>query len=595
APTLAGMAARIDASRSAGPVDAPPPILPAERGEPLPLSFAQERLWLLEQMRPGDGVYTIPVALHLSGTPDVEALRWSLGEVVRRHEALRTVFRRAGDRAVQVVLPAPAFALPVEDLSWLRERERAGVLRSRARDEARRPFDLEAGPLFRALLLRAADGEHVLVLSMHHVVGDGWSMDVLFREMAALYGARVRGDGSPLPPLPVQYGDFAAWQRGWLCGEPLDRLLGWWKSRLSDAPALLELPTDRPRPPARSFRGATHGFRVPAEVADGLRALDRRESATLFMTLLAAWQLLLASWSGQEDVVVGAPVAGRTAGETEGLIGFFVNTLALRGDLAGDPPFVELLARARESVLGAHLHQDVPFERVVEALETERSLSRSPVFQVMLALQPRPPAAPDLPGLRTTLEEIPTGTAKFDLTLQVTDGGDHLAVALEYATDLFDAATIERMAEHFRVLLAGIAADPERRVSDLPLMTAEERRRVVSDWNATGRPFAAGPLVHELVAEQARRRPEAPAVVCGDAVLTYADLDARADALAAELRRRGVGPESRAAVRLERTPEMVVAQLAILKAGAAYLPIDPATPAERVAFMLADAGAVEVT
>ncbi len=589
APTVAGLAARVEQARRDGSPDPAPPIRPADRTRPLPLSFAQERLWLLDQMHPGDGVYTIPVALHLSGELDADALRAALAEIVARHEALRTVFGRDGERAVQVVLPPAAFELAVEDLSEVSDDVRPAALEARMHAEARRPFDLAAGPLFRALLLRVADEEHVLVLAMHHAASDGWSMDVLFRELGALYAAFSRGEPSPLPALPLQYADYAAWQRGWLRGEALERQVDGWKARLADAPALLELPTDRPRPAVQSFRGAIHDFRVPAGVADALRALSRREGATQFMTLLAAWQLLLARWSGQDDVVVGTAVAGRTRAELEGMVGMFVNTLALRGDLGGDPPFRELLARVRETVLDAHLHQDLPFERLVEALETGRSLGHAPVFQVMFTLQAAPPAAPALPGLRARTEEVPTGTAKFDLTLQLTDAGGELAASLEYATDLFDAATVERMAEHFRVLLAGIAADPDRRLSALPLLPDHERRLVVERWNETDHVHPTDRLVHELVAAQARRRPHALAVAAGAAELTFGELDARADRLAAQLAARGVGLETRVGVVMERIPELVVAQLAVLKAGAAYLSVDPAVPDERIAFMLSDA------
>ncbi len=590
APTVRELAARVEQARRDGADDPAPPIRPAGRGEPLPLSFGQERLWLLDQMHPGDGVYTIPVAVHLAGALDAEALRGALEEIVRRHEALRTVFGREGDRAVQVVLPPSAFELATVDLSGVPGDARTAALEARARAEALRPFDLRAGPPFRALLLRASEDEHVLVLSMHHAASDGWSMDVLFRELGVLYAALLRGEASPLPALPIRYADYAAWHREWLRGEALERQLDGWKARLAGAPALLELPTDRPRPAVQSFRGATHDFRVPAETAGALRALARREGATPFMALLAAWQLLLARWSGQDDVVVGTVVAGRTRAELEGLVGMFVNTLALRADLSGDPPFRELLARVRETTLDAHAHQDLPFERLVEALETGRSPGHAPVVQVMFTLQAAPPAAPALPGLRARVEEIPTGTAKFDLTLQLTDTGGELAAALEYATDLFDAATVERMAEHFRVLLARAATHPDRRISALSLLSDDERRLVVEQWNATERAHPAAPLVHERVAEQARRRPDAPAVVGAGAALTYGELDARADALAARLAERGAGPETRVGVLLERTPELVVAQLAVLKAGAAYLPVDPAVPDERIAFMLADAG-----
>ncbi|MET0395626.1 MAG: amino acid adenylation domain-containing protein, partial [Longimicrobiaceae bacterium] len=487
APTVRELAARVEHARRDGADDPAPPIRPVERGEPLPLSFGQERLWLLDQMHPGDGVYTIPVALHLAGALDADALRGALEDIVRRHEALRTVFGRDGDHPVQVVLPPSAFELAVADLSGVPGEARTAALDARARAEALRPFDLGAGPLFRALLLRAAEDEHVLVLAMHHAASDGWSMDVLFRELGVLYAARLRGEASPLPALPLRYADYAAWQREWLTGEALERQLDGWKARLAAAPALLDLPTDRPRPAVQSFRGATHDFRVPEETAGALRILARREGATPFMALLAAWQLVLARWSGQDDVVVGTGVAGRTRAELEGLVGMFVNTLALRADLSGDPPFRELLARVRETTLDAHAHQDLPFERLVEALETGRSPGHAPVVQVMFTLQAAPPAAPALPGLRARVEEIPTATAKFDLTLQLTDTGGEIAGALEYATDLFDAATTERMAEHFRVLLARAAAHPDRPISALSLLSDDERRRVVEQWNATDR------------------------------------------------------------------------------------------------------------
>ncbi|HEX2188309.1 MAG TPA: amino acid adenylation domain-containing protein [Longimicrobiaceae bacterium] len=570
--------------------DAPGAVRPRDPAAgPAPLSYAQERLWLTERLGAGAGVYTMAYALRARGPLDPDALRRALDETVRRHAALRTVFAGGDGAPVQVVLPAAPLPLPVEPVDGEAGADRA------AREEAGAPFDLERGPLFRARLLRLAPEEHLLLLALHHAVADGPSLDVLFREVCDLYCAFARGEPSPLAPLPVGYADYAAWQRERVSGAALDEHLAFWREALAGAPTVLDLPTDRPRPPAQSHRGATHRFALPAAAMEGVRALAPAEDATTFMALLAAWQVLLSRYAGEEELVVGTAVTQRTRPELRELVGFFANTLPLRADLSGDPTFRELLSRTRTSVLAAYAHQDAPFDRVVEAVQPGRDPGRSPLVQVMFALRGAHPEPRTTAGVTFSLEERDTGTAKFDLTLEVADEGARPAALLEYATELFDAATVERMAEHLRVLLAGIAADPERRVSDLPLMSAEERRRVVSDWNATGRPFAAGPLVHELVAAQARRRPEAPAVVCGGAVLTYAELDARADALAAELRRRGVGPESRVAVRLERTAEMVVAQLAILKAGAAYLPIDPATPAERVAFMLADAGAVEVT
>ncbi len=563
--------------------------VPVPRGAALPLSFAQERLWFVEQLRPGGSTYAMASRMRISGPLDAGALLRALGEVVCRHEALRTVFAAADGRPVQVVLPPAPLALEVEDLSSLPDAEREAEAGRRVREEALRPFDLERGPLFRARLLRMDADEHLLFVGMHHVVSDGWSLGVLFGELATLYGAFARGEPSPLAPLPVQYADFAVWQRAWLSGETLERQLAWWRERLSGAPRTLELPADRPRPPVQSGKGAIYPFALPRALSDGLRTLSRREGATLFMTVLAAFQVFLARYSGQDDLLVGTPVAGRTRPELEGLIGFFVNTLALRGRLDGAPTFRELLARTRDETLGAFSNQDLPFERLVEALETDRDLGRNPLVQVVFSLQ----AAGDdagLPGLRTRIEEEATHTAKFDLALALQEGPQGVSASLEYATDLYDAGTVERMAEHLAVMLGGIVADPSRRVTELPLMDEAERQRVVETWNTTGRPYPAGPLAHERVAEQARIRPAAVAVTSGNASLTYGELDAHAERIAAELRSRGVGPEARVGVLLERTPALVVAQLAVLKAGAAYLPLDPALPEERIALMLADAG-----
>ena len=567
--------------------------VPVPRGAALPLSFAQERLWFVEQLRPGGSTYAMASRMRISGALDAAALVRALGEVVRRHEALRTVFAAADGRPVQVVLPPAPLALDVEDLSSLPDAEREVEAGRRVREEALRPFDLERGPLFRARLLRLGEGEHLLFVGMHHVVSDGWSLGVLFGELAALYGAFARGEPSPLPPLPLQYADFAVWQRAWLSGATLERQLAWWRERLEGAPRTLELPADRPRPLVQSGRGAIHAFSLPASLSNGLRTLSRREGATLFMTVLAAFQVLLARYSGQDDLLVGTPVAGRTRPELEGLIGFFVNTLALRGRLGGAPTFRELLARTRDETLGAFANQDLPFERLVEALETDRDLGRNPLVQVVFSLQ----AAgddPGLPGLRTRIEEEATHTAKFDLALALHEGPQDVSASLEYATDLFDAGTVERMAGHLVVLLGGVVADPERRVAELPLMDDAERQRVVETWNATERAYPTSPLIHERVAEQARIRPTAVAVTSGDGALTYGELDARAERLAGELRSRGVGPETRVGVLLERTPALVVAQLAVLKTGAAYLPLDPALPEERIEFMLADAGVARV-
>ncbi|HEX8275797.1 MAG TPA: amino acid adenylation domain-containing protein [Longimicrobiaceae bacterium] len=627
APTLEGFASRVSAERvhdtggdlpeivrvargsasrtrrgAAGAVPAAPAasaaapdaraLAPVAREGALPLSFAQERLWFVEQLRPGGSTYAMASRVRLSGALDAEALRRALEEIVRRHEALRTLFAATDGRPEQVVLPAAALELEPEDLSGLPEPERGAELDARVRETALRPYDLENGPLFRVRLLRLAEDEHLLFVGMHHVVSDGWSLGVLFGELAALYGAFARGEESPLPPLPVQYADYAAWQRAWLAGEPLERQLGWWRERLAGAPRVLELPADRPRPPVQSGSGALHFFALPAGLSDGLHALARREGATLFMALLAGWQALLGRWAGQDDVLVGTPVAGRTRPELERLIGFFVNTLALRGRLDGEPSFRALLARTRDETLGAFAHQDLPFERLVEELAPERDLARNPLFQVVFSLQSAERGTPELPGLRMRVAEEETHTAKFDLTLALTDSAEGISGSLEYATDLFEAATAERMARHLTVLLAGIVAAPDARVSDLTLLDDAERRQVLEEWSGAGDVGGGAEAwapVHERVLARAAATPDAVAVVSDGRGVTYAELAARSAGLAERLRALGAGPETRVALLAARSPELVAGMLAVLRAGAAYLPVDPATPRERVATILADA------
>jgi amino acid adenylation domain-containing protein len=517
-------------------------------------------------------------------------LAQTLQEVVRRHEALRTTFIAAEGRPVQVIGPARPFALPVVDLGAPPGAEREAEALALAGQEARRPFDLAGGPLLRAALLRLGADEHVLLVTLHHIVADGWSLGVLVREVAALYEAFARGRPAPLPELPIQYADFAHWQRQWLRGEVLEAQLAYWKRQLAGPPAALGLPTDRPRPAVQSYRGARHAFGLPGPLSEALRGLSRREGATPFMTLLAALQALLGRYTGQADVSVGSPVANRNRAETEGLIGFFVNTLVLRTDLSGNPTFRELLGRVRAVALGAYAHQDLPFEQLVGALQPERDLSRSPLFQVLFVLQNAPLPALRLGQLTLSPVEVEGGTAKFDLTLSLMDTGQGLEGALEYNTDLFDAATVARMAEHFQTLLAGIAADAGQRLADLPLLAEAERRQLLVEWNATAAPFPADACLHELFERQVERGPEAVALVCQEEQLSYAELNARANRLAHHLRERGVGPEARVGLCLERGVEMVVAVLAVLKAGGAYVPLDPDYPSRRLGFMLHDAG-----
>jgi amino acid adenylation domain-containing protein len=589
-PTVAELAGRVEARRRAE-LPVLPAVVPVERTRPLPLSFAQERLWFIDRLDPGSAVYNIPVAWRLGGALDEDALERALGEIVRRHEALRTAFAEVDGSPVQVIAPFAGFALPVEDLSGLGESDREAALRRRAGEEARRAFDLAAGPLFRAALLRAGEQDHVLLISMHHVVSDGWSMGVFFRELSALYEAYREGRESPLTELAVQYADYAVWQREQLEGEVLDRQLSYWRERLAGAPELLELPTDHPRPPVRSNRGAKVPVSFSPELLERLQALGRSEGATLYMTLLGAFQLLLSRYSGSEDVVVGSPIAGRGRREVEELIGFFVNQLVLRTELSGDPSFRELLGRVREVTLGAYEHQEVPYERLVAELSPDRSLSHLPLFQVAFTLHNAQETGGGLAGLSVQGLGAELDVAKFDLALGLAVAPDGLRGGLTYSTDLWEAATMQRLLGHFGRVLEQAAADPDVRISQVTLLDEAERRQVVEEWNRTPMEYPAGVCIHELVAAQAERTPDAVAVASGAGAITYAELELRSSRLAHHLRRRGVGPEVRVGLCLERGPELLVGLLGVLKAGGAYVPLDPAFPPERLAFVLADTGA----
>jgi amino acid adenylation domain-containing protein len=587
-PTVAELAGRVEEMRRAE-LPVLPPVVPVERTGALPLSFAQERLWFTDQLEPGSAVYNIPVVRWLGGALDEAALERSLGEIVRRHEALRTVFREVDGSPVQVIAPFGGFSLPVEDLSGLGEADLEAAVRLRIGEDARQAFDLSAGPLFRAALLRLAAEDHVLLVSMHHIVSDGWSMGVFFREFSSLYEAYREGRESPLPELPVQYADYAVWQRTQLDGEGLNRQLAYWKERLTGAPGLLELPTDHPRPAVQTFRGASVPVDLSLELLERLQALGRSEGATLYMTLLSAFQVLLSKYAGSEDVVVGSPIAGRTRGEVEELIGFFVNTLVLRTDLSGEPSFREVLRRVRDLTLGAYAHQEVPFEKLVAELQPERSLSNSPIFQVMFALQNAESQGAALQGLKMGAGGAAMETAKFDLSLTLAETAQGLRGGLNYSTDLFERGTMERMVGHLARVLEQAAARPEARLAELDLLSPEERGLVVDAWNRTEAEYPADRGVHERFQEQAARTPGAVAVRFQEESLTYGELNERANRLAHHLAGVGVRPETRVAICLERGPEMVVSVLAVLKAGGAYVPLDPAYPAERVAFMLADA------
>src|SRR5258708_5078356 len=546
-----------------------------------PLSFAQERLWFLEELGMVGTAYNMPTAVRLVGGLEVAALSAALSEVVRRHEALRTRFATRDGAGVQVI--DPPWRIDLEPVTF-----EVVAARRRVRALMEQPFDLASDRLLRSMLLRLGAEDHVLVLVMHHIVSDGWSMGVLIREIASLYAAFVEGQGSPLPELPIQYADYALWQPRFVAGAVLERQLAYWKERLSGAPAALDLPTDRPRPAVPSHRGAVHRFMLRGELATALATLARAQDATLFMMLLAAFQVLLSRWSGQDDVVVGTPIAGRTRPETEDLIGFFVNLLALRGDFSGAPAFRTVLQQVKATALDAYAHQDLPFEKLVEALQPVRDLSRQPILQVMFALQNVPHRPIQMQGLavRPFAEEV--ATAKFDLQLSMMETSGELWARLDYATDLFDAATIARMAGHLERLLEGIVADPQRRVAEPALLSEAERHQLVSEWNDTAVGYPQQRCLHELFASQAARTPAATAVVYEDQALSYGELEARSNQLAHHLRGLGVGPEVVVGLCVERSLEMGIGLLGILKAGGAYLPLDPAYPQERLADVLAD-------
>jgi hypothetical protein len=524
----------------------------------------------------------------LDGILDIGALEQTFAELVRRHESLRTRFVSVDGSPVQVIDPSGSFRLEADDLSDLPDDSRGHAAERRAEEIAHKPFDLERGPLFRVVLLRVSSDAHIVVVVMHHIVSDGWSLGVLLREVGALYAAFVEGRSSPLPELPIQYVDYAIWQRAWLKDEVLARQISYWKEHLRGAPAALHLLTDRVRPPIQNFNGATHEFTISPEVTSALGRLAHTEGSTLFMVVLAAFQVILRTWSGQHDIVVGTPIAGRTRQQTEGLIGLFVNMLALRTDLSGDPSFRVLLGRVKEAALGAYAHQDLPFEKLVEVLQPVRDLSRQPVFQVLLALQNVPRERIDLPGLRLSRLSGEPVTAKLDLSLYLHEVDQGLQGQFEYATDLFDRPTIERLAGCFGGILERIVADPDRPISELPLLSEAERHQLVSEWNATVAHYPEDRCVHNLFAEQAARTPDAVAVVFQDQQLTYGEFDRRANQLAHHLKALGVGPEIAVGLCLERSLEMVVALLGIFKAGGACLPLDPSYPPERLAYMLAD-------
>ena len=567
-------------------------IIPRRQEQgPVPLSFAQQRMWFLDQLVPDNPFYNVPLAVRLTMQIDVTALERSINEIVRRHESLRTTFMVVGERPVQAIAPALIVPLPMIDLRELSEAEREVELGRLLAEQAQQTFDLVRGPLVRTTLLRLGDEDYVLFVMTHHIISDGWSLGVFIRELVMLYQAFSAGEPSPLPELPIQYADFAVWQREWLQGEVLETQLSYWKEQLGDHPPVLELPTDRPRPPIESFRGAAQSFLLPETLAEALQALSRQEGVTLFETLLAAFNVLLHRYTGQEDILVGSPIANRNRTEIEGLIGFFANTLVLRTDLAGNPSFRDLLGRVSKVMAGGHAHQDLPFERLVEELQPQRDLSRNPLFQVMFVLEDIPVLFPRRSGPAFTRLEVNRGTAKVDLTLMMERARRGLWGEMEYSTDLFDASTVARLVEHFQALLESAAANPDQRLSDLPLLTEAEQRQLLVEWNDTETMYPQDRCIHELFERQVERTPDVVAVVFEEQHLTYRQLNRRANQLAHHLQALGVGSDVPVAISMERSLDMVVGVLGILKAGGVYVPLDPTYPQERLAFILQDAHA----
>ena len=567
------------------------PIRPRPREGDVPLSFAQERLWFIEQLQPGGVGYNMAAALRIQGALRIEILERTINEIMRRHEVLRTTFQPAAKGGtIQVIHRHEGYVLPVLDLHGLSEEERARCVKQLIEEERLRPFDLSCGPLVRVQLLRLGEQDYVLSYTLHHIVSDGWSMAVLARELGTLYEAFAEGKRSPLPELPVQYADFAVWQRGWLRGEVLEKQVSYWKEQLAGV-SPLELATDHPRPALQSFNGALQEIKIDSETLEALKRLSSEQGVTLFMTLLAGFQVLLSRYSGQEDIVVGSPIANRTREEVEGLIGLFGNTLVMRTDLSGDPTVVELLQRVRKASLGAFENQDLPFEKLVEELNPERDLSRNPLFQVLFALQNMPQQDAEL----TNLTFRPAGgagvTTRLDLELQVWERSGEIAGGLIYNTDLFESRTMRRMSEHL-VRLVGLFGEPQKRLSELKILSVSERKQLLEGWNDTVVEYPKDKCVHELFEEQVEKTPEATAVVCGNEQLSYGALNARANQVAHYLRGIGVGPEVCVGICAERSVDVLIGLLGVLKAGGAYVPLDVQYPKDRLAFMLGDTRAL---
>ncbi|AUB43295.1 Non-ribosomal peptide synthetase component F (plasmid) [Nostoc flagelliforme CCNUN1] len=573
-----------------------PSIQPVSRNQPIPLSFAQQRLWLLEQLEPDSAAYNILGGVCFTGQLNVSALQQSFSEIIRRHEVLRTNFITLDGQPIQIIHPTCSFSMTIVDWQNLSITEREISIQQLATAEAKRPFDLAKEPLVRVSLIKLEQTEHILMFCMHHIVSDGWSMGVFVQELVTLYSMFCNQQPSlrnvtrtPLAELSVQYADFAVWQRHWLQGEILESHLAYWRQQLAGAPALLELPTDRPRPAVQTFQGARQSFTLSSELTQALNSLSLREGVTLFMTLLAAFDTLLYRYTGQVDILVGSPIANRNHSGIEGLIGFFVNTLVIRTDISGNPTFSELLGRVREVTMDAYVHQDLPFELLVDTLQPQRDLSYTPLFQVMFVLQNAPMPEMEIPGLSLSALAIDNKTAKYDLILTFENTAQGLVGSWDYNTDLFDGSTIERMTAHFQNLCSAIASNPQQKIFELPVLSAAERQQLLFEWNDTQREYPKDKCIHQLFEEQVEKTPHAVAVVFEEQEFTYRQLNERANCLAHYLQTLGVGSEVLVGICVERSLEMVVGLLGILKAGGAYVPLDPNYPIERLSYMLDDA------
>ncbi|MFQ5796950.1 MAG: condensation domain-containing protein, partial [Candidatus Bipolaricaulia bacterium] len=587
-PTISALADRVQGDLSNGRRAMEiPPITAISRERELPLSFSQGRMWFLHQLAPESTAYNMAAPLRVTGMLNKAALEHSLKELIRRHESLRTTFPNVGGRPVQVIAPEQPVTIKEVDLRMVPEDQRLEEVRRLTTEEARRPFDLELGPLMRLLLVQLGEEDRVLLLTMHHIISDHWSFGVIGRELALAYNAFCNVLPVPTRPLPIQYADFAAWQSQWLRGEVLESQLSYWKKQLAGL-QVLEMPTDHPRPSVQTFHGAHLTLDLPRSLTEGLKKLSLQEGVTLYMTLLAAFKTLLHRYSGQQDIAIGSPIANRNRFAIEGIIGTFVNVLVLRTDLSGNPTFRDLLARVREVALGAYAHQEMPFEKLVEELQPERDMSRSPIVQVLFNLFNAPMREVNLFGLSWNPFEIDIGASQFDISLSI-DTEIMQKIMLAYNTDLYDATTIERMLRHYLRLLEVIVASPETQISRLELLTEAERQQVLLGWNDTASDYPREACLQELIETQVERTPEAIAVSMEGESLSYHELNSRANQLAHYLRNRGVRPEVRVAIYMERSLEMLVGLLGILKAGGAYVPLDPDYPRERLAFMLEDA------